>query len=50
MTVKDLLAVIGGLMKALMVIGRFLVKPISKLSMNSQLVNELFMFEEDKKI
>lgn len=52
MTVKDFLVVVGGLMKALMVIGTFLVKPISKLSMNSQIVNELFIFEEeeDKKI
>lgn len=48
MKIQDLLAVVGGLMKTLLVIGRFLVKPISKLSLNSELVNELFVFEEQR--
>ncbi|EAR89722.2 transmembrane protein, putative (macronuclear) [Tetrahymena thermophila SB210] len=46
--VQGLLAVVGGLLKTLILIGRVLVKPIAKLSMNSELVNELFVFEDQR--
>ncbi|EAR89262.2 transmembrane protein, putative (macronuclear) [Tetrahymena thermophila SB210] len=42
----SVLSIIGGLMKTLLVIGYFCTKPFSKISMRSELVNQLFTFEK----
>ncbi|KAL4435716.1 hypothetical protein ABPG74_018267 [Tetrahymena malaccensis] len=44
--VQSILAIIGGLLKSLLVVGRFISKPIVKLSLRSKLLNELFNFAE----
>ncbi|KAL4496249.1 hypothetical protein ABPG72_012986 [Tetrahymena utriculariae] len=42
----SVLSIIGGLLKTLLVIGYFCTKPFSKISMRSELVNQLFTFEK----
>ena len=46
MKILDLIAYIGGLMKILIGISKFLILPISLLSMQTALLNELFNFED----
>lgn len=41
-----MIAIIGGFIKSLMVIFRFLSKPFTKIALYSSLLNELFTFDE----
>ncbi|EAS03357.2 transmembrane protein, putative (macronuclear) [Tetrahymena thermophila SB210] len=45
MKVTELMATIGGFIKALLIAGFLLANPISKLSLKTELVNRLFNFE-----
>lgn len=45
MKLTELMAAIGGFVKALLIAGFILANPISKLSLKTELVNRLFNFE-----
>ncbi len=42
------MAIVGGLLKMMLLVGRILVKPFSKLSFNKALLNKLFIIETEK--
>ena len=45
MKITDLLGTMGGLIKALLMVGFVLVNPIAKLSLKTEMINRLFNFE-----
>lgn len=49
MKLTELMATMGGFIKALLLAGFILANPISKLSLKTELVNRLFNFEGDDK-
>ena len=49
-TILDILGNIGGLFDLLLFVGMVIVGPISKISLDLNLVNEVFSFEESKQI
>jgi len=47
MKLFTLCAIIGGLLKTMMIIGRLISKPIGRISINKLILNEIFSFEDE---